>query len=128
MSDAVTFDAGALIALEGRAPFIRELLRELAEMEAQVLIPAGVLAQVYRGGPRQHALRRLLAVAELVTVVPLDAAAAMRAGALCASAGTSDVVDASVVGCAVQHSCTTIVTSDPGDLAKLGPGLRLVTV
>lgn len=124
---AVTFDAGALIALERQSAPLHSLIRDLALVGGLILIPAGALAQVYRGGPRQHALRRLLA-GELVRVIPLDTAVAMRAGALCAATGTADVIDASVVDCAAQHGRTPILTTDPGDLAKLDPAARLLTL
>jgi hypothetical protein len=61
------------------------------------------------------------------TVESLHERMARQAGALCGRAGTSDVVDASVVLVAQMHG-HAVVTSDPGDLAKLDPTLRLIVV
>ena len=88
-------------------------------------VPAGVLAQAWRGGARQARVARLLR-ASVTTVVSLDRGAALRTGALCAAAGTSDVVDASVAVCA-QERGHAVVTTDPGDLRALDPALRLLT-
>lgn len=48
-------------------------------------------------------------------------------GVLCGVRGTSDVVDASVALCARERA-HAVVTSDPGDLRALDPGLRLIEV
>src|SRR5437588_672444 len=55
---------------------------------------AGVLGQVWRGGPRQARLARALAG---VDVRPLDEGLARKAGELLAAAGQSDVIDAALV-------------------------------
>jgi hypothetical protein len=121
---AIVLDAGPLIAAErgdGRA--IALLMRSLAR--TVVLLPAGVLAQVWRGGPRQHRLHLLLGD-ERVEVVPLDRNQALLAGTLCAIAGTSDIVDASVVAIA-RSVRAAVVSSDRDDLQALDPSLRIVT-
>jgi len=123
----VTFDAGALIGIEHGSRRIQALLERAAERKLPIAVPAGVVGQVWRGGSRQARLARFLALNQ-VTVVPLDALRARAAGVICARAGTSDVVDASVVLCAREHGHRTVVTSDPEDLSKLDPGLDLVTL
>ncbi len=74
------------------------------------------------------AARQAVAEGRAVSVsaaVPLGRRAALRAGTLCAAAGTSDVVDASVALCARERG-QPVVTTDPGDLRALDPSLVLV--
>ncbi len=98
-----TLDTGALIALERGEGRITALLdRALAMPDAVLHIPAGVLAQAFRGGPRQARLARLLRHPQ-TSVVPLDAALAQVVGVLLGARGADDVVDASVVICARRY-------------------------
>lgn len=121
----LTLDAGALLGLEKGSARARGVLEEATRPRA-LRIPAAVLAQVWRSGSRQAPLSRLLA-AEGTEVVALDAAAAKAVGRLLAATGQRDVVDASVVVCAWQHE-DVVVTSDPDDLRRLDPTLRLVAL
>lgn len=52
----------------------------------------------------------------------LNAERARAAGALCAAAGTSDVVDATVVAGAVARG-DAVLSSDPRDLRRLAEAL-----
>jgi hypothetical protein len=101
----LTLDAGALIAVDRGHP---------------------VLAQVWRDGARQARLRMFLRVYR-PEIVALDRREAESAGLMCARAGTADVVDASVVVCALRRG-HVVVTGDPADIGKLAPGLPLLTV
>lgn len=60
-------------------------------------------------------------------MVPLDVVRAKAAGLLCAATGTSDVVDASVAGCAREHG-DVVVTSDPEAMVPLVGRGRVITV
>lgn len=60
-------------------------------------------------------------------VVPLDGSHAQAVGALLARTGTSDITDAHVVICA-QNAGDAVIMSDPRDLKRLDPKLRLITV
>lgn len=120
-------DTGALIALERRDSFVVGLMQRARLASGVVAIPAGVLAQAWRGGgPRQARLARFLAV-EGVTVVELDEPTARAIGELCALTGGSDVVDAHVALHARLHGLA-VITSDPDDLAVFGPGLEIVSL
>jgi PIN domain len=122
-----TLDTGALIALErGEDRIIALFDRALAMPDAVLHIPAGVLAQAFRGGPRQARLARLLRHSQ-TSVVPLDAAIAQVVGVLLGARGTDDVVDASVVICARRYR-QPVVTGDPRDLLRLDPKLLLEVV
>jgi hypothetical protein len=119
-------DAGALIAFERADARMRALCREAVRLGARLVIPAGVVGQVFRDSTRQVPLRALLNGPTTV-VPPLDRALAEAAGALCGRVGTTDVVDASVVLVArLEHA--TVVTSDVNDLRRLDPSLNLERV
>jgi predicted nucleic acid-binding protein len=119
-------DAGALIALERRDPQVLALLAQLVADRQVAHVPAGVVAQVWRGSPRQHALIRLLRSGALRTE-PLSEEIALRVGLLLGSAGAVDVIDAHVVLLA-RRLHARVVTSDPDDLRRMDPHLDLVTL
>ena len=119
----VVLDAGALIALERGDERMRAVCREALRTRARLVVPAGVLGQVWRGGSRQAVLGALLSGAT-TSVPPLDRPLAQASGVLCARAGTSDVVDASVVLVA-RRERAVVITSDPDDLRALDPAMPL---
>jgi hypothetical protein len=122
-----TLDTGALIALErGEERIVALLDRVLATPDAVLHIPAGVLAQAFRGGPRQARLARLLRDPR-TSVVPLNAVVAQIVGVLLGARGGDDVVDASVVVCARRYR-QPVVTGDPRDLRRLDPRLSLEVI
>ena len=102
---------------------MRALCRQALASGAQLVIPAGVVAQVFRDRGRQVALRALLASATS-RVPPLDQPLAEAAGILCGRSRTKDIVDASVVLVA-RRERASVVTSDVEDLRRLDPTLQL---
>ena len=122
----ITLDTGALIAIERASPRMQALLDEANVAGLTIDVPAGALAQAWRGTPRQARLARLLRITN-VTVRPLDEASAKAAGALCGHAGTNDVIDASVVITA-RRSEHSVITSDPADLRHLDSAVRIITI
>ena len=127
MNKALVLDAGALIAVERRSVKIQALLLTARERQASVVVPTPVVAQVVREGGRQVGLRRFLADSYL-RFAGLDYPMALEIGALLGRSGTADVVDACVAICAQHLGHCPVVTSDPGDLRKLGPTLPLIVV
>jgi hypothetical protein len=122
-----TLDTGSLIALERGDEVVDALIQRVGEMpDAVIHIPAGVAAQAFRDGRRQVLLTRLFKHPR-TRVVPLDARMALVVGLLLGRRGCSDVVDASVVVCARTHG-QGVITSDPDDLRRLDPDLRLEVV
>lgn len=117
--DGVTYDAGALIAAEAGERGIWVRHRRLLARDVLPVVPAGVLGQVWRGGP-QPELSRLLKSCE---VEPLDEELTRAAGVACARSGTSDVIDASVVVGAIRRG-EGIITSDPKDLRRIAEALH----
>lgn len=116
----IVFDAGAFIAWERNDPRVRALV-QLAESGALRLhTSSAVIAQVWRGGPRQARLARLLN-ADTVGEHPLDPTASRLVGLLAADCGGQDVVDGHVASLA-RRAHVKVLTSDPGDI--LGWGVR----
>jgi hypothetical protein len=129
---ALVLDTGALIALDRNDRTVWAMLRNAADDSAPVSVPAGVIAQAWRDGSRQALLARALPTAtrsrsrERWHAPP---------GCCADSAGTADIVDASVALVAAARSQTgptALVTSDPTDLRhllrSLGASARLVAV
>jgi hypothetical protein len=121
--EASVLDAGALVAFERGDRRVRALI---ASTEGRLIVPAPVLAQVWRNGARQAALAALIKE-ERVIVEVLDTTLAKAAGVLCGRSGTSDIVDASVVIAARLHRAL-VVTSDPDDLRRIDPSIHLETL
>ncbi len=115
-----------MIALERRDTRMLALADELSRAQRVGYVPAGVVAQTWRGSARQHAMVRLLR-AEAIRVDPLSEDVAYRLGLLLAKSGTSDVVDAHVALLA-RRLYATVLSSDPDDLTALDPSLTIVTV
>jgi predicted nucleic acid-binding protein len=118
-----TLDTGALIALESGSTRMAALVEEALANRAELAVPAGVLAQAWRGG-RQARIARLLRASN-TSVVPLDTMMALRVGARCAATRTADIVDVSVAICASDRG-HPVITSDPEDIAAIDPELTLV--
>ena len=115
-------DSGALIALERADRRVRATIRRATE-KSRIIVPAGVVAEVWRDGTRQAQLARLL-TNDVVTVPALDEATAKAAGALCGRSGTDVVVDASVV-LAARAAGAVVLTGDSADLRRIDPGLAV---
>ena len=122
----LTLDAGALIAFERNDRAVIGLLARALERGFELVVPAGVVGQVWRDGRRQARLARLLGSNEL-EVEALDDQRARAAGQLCGINEVADVIDASAVLCARRRG-HRIVTSDPADIRKLDPTLPLICV
>lgn len=111
---SLVLDAGALAALERNE---RPMWIRLKAAQSDGDLPrthAGVLGQVWRGGPRQARLAQALGG---IDVRPLDEAMGRRAGRILAAAGLSDVIDAAVV--LLAEDGDEIVTVDHSDLNQL---------
>ena len=123
---SLTLDTGALVAFERGSPRMRALVDEARRRHALLVIPICVVAQAWRDGATQTRLASLLK-SDLVRFAGLDLATAKAAGELCGRRATADVVDALVVLVARRHG-RVVATSDPGDLRRLDPELRVVAV
>ena len=124
MALALALDAGALVAFDRNERSVVVLLARALGQGLPIVVPAGVVGQVWRDGRRQARLARLLGSDE-VEVVPLDDSGAREAGQLCGARGTADVIDASLVLLARRRGAR-VVTGDPDDLMRLDPGVDLI--
>ena len=115
---AIVYDTGALLAAERRNPDLLALHDEMTSARIRPLVPVVVLAQAWRGGP-QHQISRLLQGCD---ILPDDQRTGRAAGVACAASATADVVDAIVIVTAVRHQAS-VVTSDPGDLARIADSI-----
>ncbi|MGH3873375.1 MAG: PIN domain-containing protein [Pseudonocardiaceae bacterium] len=122
----LTLDPGALIGLERGDERVRSLLHSALAGEIPLAVPAGVVAQAWRGGPRQARIARLLADPD-VHVVALDDPTARAVGSLIARSSHHDVVDVSVALCAAERG-HVVLTSDPDDIAEVDPRLALIAL
>ena len=114
MTWSLTYDTGALIAAERDEERIWALHSTALAEGVRITVPAGVLAQAWRGGP-QARLSLLLKGCE---VESFGEARARAVGSVCARSGMSDVVNASVVlGAGIRGDA--IVTADRPDIGAL---------
>lgn len=109
------YDAGALIAAERNSrQFATRHDQFLAALVVPV-VPATVLAQVWAGSARQALLVRVLRSCE---IEPFTEERARAVGQLRVRSGHHDIVDVSVVECALRRQ-STVVTSDPDDIRAI---------
>jgi hypothetical protein len=112
----LVLDAGAFIAAERWDRHFAELIAAATLEGATILLPAAVIAEIWRTPPRP----RSRTVVELVDeIVALDAGLARRVGALIGAAGSTQIVDGSVAQVAIQAKPSMVLTSDPADIAAL---------
>lgn len=126
MTRGLCLDAGALIGIERGDRRILRLLEVAFAAGYVVDVPAGVVAQVWRGGSRQARLARFLRL-EDIRFVDLDLLTARAVGELCAVTGSDDVVDTHVALHARRFGLA-VVTSDPNDFAAFEGELELIAL
>ena len=116
----LVLDSGAFIAAERRDPLIAEWLRVAQRNGARVVVPASVLAEVWREKPA-WGIGQLRISAN--TIDALNDEAACQVGVLNGRTGRSQIVDAHVAITAYQYAPAVILTSDPNDIISLGHAL-----
>ena len=92
----------------------------------RITIPATALAQAIRNPAKQALMSRLIRQAG-TDLVPLNGPDATAVGLLLARTATADIADAHVAVCA-QRVDQPVITSDPEDLRRIAPELRLIVV
>jgi hypothetical protein len=117
----VTYDTGALIAGERNDRRMWALHMAFIAEEVIPVVPAPVLAEAWRAGPRQASLARMMAGCE---VEPMSADQARRVGELAGRANHDDVVDTAVVEGAVRRDDDVIVTSNESHLRRIAEAAR----
>lgn len=120
MTRSLTFDTGALTALERRDRHIRSVVAMAFLRHDRITVPAAVVTEWWRGSPSQRAILATL------MVEPLSQRLAMLAGEAIAKTA-STAVDAIVMASAAQRG-DVVYTSDVEDLQLLQtvfPAVRL---
>ncbi len=125
------FDAGAFIALERRAPLLLGILEEALHGTVEVVLPRTVIAQVWRGNPRQANVGRLISAGRKrdspVIIEELTAERAKEIGVTIGKTSHPDIVDVHVALIAAERG-HAVLTSDDADIAGVNPDLVLVHV
>jgi hypothetical protein len=119
-------NGGGLVALDRNDRQVIVLVARASELSVQVVVPATALAQAIRNPAEQARRSRLIGQTD-TDVVALNGPDATAVGLLLAATATADIADAHVVICA-RRTGQVVVTSDPGDIGRIGPELRLVVV
>ncbi len=112
-------DAGELIGLDSDSRAAWARLHAARRNSDGLIVPTGVIGQVWRGTPQQARLNQAL---KQCRPIPLDEDTARLAVYLCGRTGTSDVIDAVVAvvaHSAVRHGEASVLTSDPEDISAL---------
>lgn len=125
MRDGITFDTGALIALERRGLRARQVLERALESKLRVTVPSAVLVEWWRG--RTDLRERILAA---VRVEPLSPELARLAGDAIAAVRGATPIDAIVMASAAGRG-DVVYTADFDDLARLQkhfPAVRVLRV
>lgn len=125
------FDAGAFIALERRSPFMIGILDEALHGTIEVVVPRTVIAQVWRGTPRQANVGRLVSAGlrrgSPVVIDELTAERAREIGVKIGQTSHPDIVDVHVALAAAERG-HAVLTSDDTDIANVNRDLVLVHV
>jgi predicted nucleic acid-binding protein len=123
----LTLDSGALIAYERFDRRVILHLKEAARRGEELTVPAVVVTEVWRGGPRSA---RTAALLHACIVEPLFEDLARIAGEAIAAVKGSGVVDAIVMASAARRG-DRVLTSDFDDLDRLRahfPSIRLLVL
>lgn len=119
-------DSGAVIALSRSDTRARAALAAALESDAEVSIPAVVVAETVRGRAADAPVNRIVkAVGEIDHV---DESVGRIAGRLLGEASSNSTVDAIVVATAVEAGGAVVLTGDPGDLGALATGHNEVLI
>lgn len=113
----LVFDTGPLIGIEKRSSAMLAIIDGIGQGGIAVHVPVTVLAQAWRGGPRQAYLAKFLK-SDCVHVEALTRPLALACGVLCGQSGSRDIVDASVIAIA-RNLKLPVLTGDEKDLTKL---------
>jgi predicted nucleic acid-binding protein len=115
----LTFDTGALIALEGRKLAMTKVFHTAIAHGVPITAPAVVVAEWWRRGDREKQRATLL---RAVYVESLDKHLAMAAGVALGTLRRATAIDAIVMASAATRG-DTVYTSDFGDLDALRAGV-----
>lgn len=119
----ITFDTGALIALERRRQRMKDIVERALAKDQPLTVPADVVGEWWRG---RTDLRD--SILESVDIEPLTEALAKRAGEAIAAVSGATLIDAVVMASAASRG-DIVYSSDVEDLERLRkyfPGVRVL--
>jgi len=125
MSRALVLDIAPLAALAGESSVakqsVRAALTAAVRLRRVVIVPAVVLAEMYRGRHLNQVVDACLSRETGLTVRDTDRSLARLVGGVLTAAGkgSAEMVDAHVVAAAVETGGGVCLTADPGDLIAL---------
>jgi predicted nucleic acid-binding protein len=116
----LVLDAEGLVKLAGQHPAVYARVKAAFDRNGNVVTAASTLAEVLRGGPPDARMHRVLG---RMSVIPIDEPQGRAAGELLGRTGLSGhrcALDALLAVIALdQPRPVVLLTSDPGDLARL---------
>jgi predicted nucleic acid-binding protein len=124
MGRGLTFDTGALVAIEARRARIKQILAAARTLAVPITVPTVVVAECWRG--QKGPLARIL---DGVVIEPLTEAIVRAAGEALAKTRRSNAIDAIVVASAATRG-DVVYTSDAADLAEIAryfPAVRILS-
>ncbi len=134
MNRCVVLDAGALSALSSRPDSrnreVRAALRAAERLGREVVVPAVILAELYRGPRHNQMVDACLSRETGVRVRDTDRPMARLVGGVlsAAGAGSRHLADAHVIAAAVELGGGLALTTDAEDLGRLAAAYRNVVV
>jgi predicted nucleic acid-binding protein len=134
MSRALILDSEALATLGGRPSRrqeeVRAAMRAAVLMRRDVIVPAVILAKLYRGVGHNQAVGSCLARETGIRVRDTDRPLARLVGGVLtgAKADSRHLADAHVVAAAVETGGGVVLTADPDDLNALAAPYPNITV
>jgi PIN domain len=128
--DSEAFSSLARSRTRERPGAVHAALRAAVEAGSDVLVPAAVLAEHYRGGQHDQIVDSCLGRFTGIEVADTTRQLARRIGNLLARAGrgSKDHVDATVVAVAVAAGGAVIATGHPDDITTLAANLVGITI
>ncbi len=111
----ITFDTGALIAIERRRERMLRVLRAAEQTTTPIVVPAVVLAEWWRGRPS----KRMALLLDAVVIEPVTETLAHAAGEAIAAVAGATTIDALIMASAASRG-GVVYTSDVDDLVRLG--------
>jgi predicted nucleic acid-binding protein len=137
VTSAVVLDTAALAALAGGATRAKETVRAAMtaalHTQREVVVPAVVLAEMYRGRHHNQVVDACLSRETGLGVRNTDRSLARLVGGILTAAdkGSAEIVDAHVVAVALESGGGVCLTGDADDLGALAasyPNLQVVDV
>ncbi|MGI8413231.1 MAG: PIN domain-containing protein [Solirubrobacteraceae bacterium] len=116
----IVYDSGALLAAEDGDERMWAIHKRVMARGVQPVVPATVIAEVWRGGARQHRLGQFVQSCDVERFSDQSA----RAAGVLLSAAPHGVVDASVVECALRRG-SPCVTGNRSHLVDLAGARRI---